>query len=451
MENGGMELSGLEMDERNRLIGENVRKYRLLKGMTQDELAQGLCSVSQLSKMENGKTYIKRTMLKEMAQRLGATMEQLETADAMLDEIKEIYQMGTELSVAGNHVKALELFQEGVAKSRQLGYPEMVVMGTSKVAFVLIFVQRDFGQAIRLLEGAFAEGLPLRGDDLVVYLLYLGEAYQYQGNRVVAYEHYCRADEAFQELEEDDGWVRVSNLFNLSRSHFWMGTMRTALRYIEQVEQIARDTGKHVWYVRSLLQKALTLTQLGEYERAVETYEMIQREAQGSSRMMELGVAHMYCGLLNFKMGSLVDAIRQLDKAIKVYDLIDERFHRCEALVCLAEIYYQMGEWEKVEAYVHEAVEIAKRIPHNTMIARAKAHRILGWLCRDRGEFEEYVTHLEAALESYGEQHIGEEPYEVAVELAAALYEREDERALEMYHRATRYGQRTLEFMQQIR
>ncbi|MGZ4164333.1 MAG: helix-turn-helix domain-containing protein, partial [Tumebacillaceae bacterium] len=112
-------LATHDVDERNKIIGENLRKYRLLKGLTQDELAEGICSISQLSKIENGKTYVKRALLKQMAERLSVTIERIESTDALQEELSDTLQLAKDAFTTTNYDKAYELVSDVIRKGEE--------------------------------------------------------------------------------------------------------------------------------------------------------------------------------------------------------------------------------------------------------------------------------------------------------------------------------------------
>ncbi len=62
------------------MIGQRIRYYRKTKGLTQEELAKGICSVSYLSKIENGDAKSSEDVIQLLCERLGIspTEEQLD-------------------------------------------------------------------------------------------------------------------------------------------------------------------------------------------------------------------------------------------------------------------------------------------------------------------------------------------------------------------------------------
>lgn len=58
-------------------IGEIIKRYRQKNGMTKTELAKGICSISYITRIENGERCPTSVILRQIANKLGITTEQL--------------------------------------------------------------------------------------------------------------------------------------------------------------------------------------------------------------------------------------------------------------------------------------------------------------------------------------------------------------------------------------
>lgn len=58
-------------------IGQIIKLYRYKQNMTQSELAEGICSVSHLSKIENGSKEANQDTINLLLERLGISQEKL--------------------------------------------------------------------------------------------------------------------------------------------------------------------------------------------------------------------------------------------------------------------------------------------------------------------------------------------------------------------------------------
>ncbi|MDR7074911.1 helix-turn-helix domain-containing protein [Fictibacillus barbaricus] len=60
------------------MVGQRIRYYRKTKGLTQEELAQGICSVSYLSKIEKGDAKSSEEVINLLCDRLGISPEEMD-------------------------------------------------------------------------------------------------------------------------------------------------------------------------------------------------------------------------------------------------------------------------------------------------------------------------------------------------------------------------------------
>ena len=72
------------------VVGEMLRKCRLEKGITQRELCEGICSISTLSRIENGEQHPTRSVFNMLVSRMG---EDIEYDDYMGDYDYEVYNL----------------------------------------------------------------------------------------------------------------------------------------------------------------------------------------------------------------------------------------------------------------------------------------------------------------------------------------------------------------------
>lgn len=86
--------------------GQKVRDLRKTAGITQKQLAEGICSVKKLSEIENGKSAPPEEILQAIATRLGIPSKEFifveETVSVSTEEASEIKQEGESLNVVSD-------------------------------------------------------------------------------------------------------------------------------------------------------------------------------------------------------------------------------------------------------------------------------------------------------------------------------------------------------------
>ncbi|HEU4964053.1 MAG TPA: helix-turn-helix domain-containing protein [Bacilli bacterium] len=436
----------MQIEERNRVIGENLRKYRLLKGLTQEELASGLCSVSQLSKVENGKTHLNRALLKQMANRLGVTVERVETADAMREELGEHLQLAKDAIDAKQNEQALGLIESIIEQARDFQYQDVLAQAVLYKSRVLINLFQ-FEQAIGLVEQVLAEEWPLDDPMRVRYLCELGRAHAINGNAIMAHDAFCRAEEINAETESDAEF-RVDLYFNLAKSHFQMQNNRAALRYFEKTERLATKLSKHVMRIRSTYMKATMYKRLGECKKAEELFFTVLKEAEDNSFLLDVAIINHNLGSLFQQTGEASQAKSHFRRAAQVFDLMKEDVYHCATLLHLAEIALAEEEYAAARTYAERVLQLVEHHPVNPFKEQAKAYRLLGWISREEGRKEEAMAHLELSLRLFAEHQAPVEAYELAKEIADELYRLNDPRALDVYRMAIDYNEQARRLMQ---
>jgi HTH-type transcriptional regulator, quorum sensing regulator NprR len=437
-------LLELDIEERNRLIGKNLRKYRLLKGLTQDELAEGLCSVSQLSKVENGKTYVNRTLLRQMTDRLGVTVERVEAADALLEELTEQLQLAKDAKTAGNFEKAFELVREVVAKSREFGYANLLAESVILECRLLVKTAQ-YDAAIEVGNHALREEVAQDSTQRVQILCELGLAYQGSGNMIAAYDCYCRADDEMDQVDTKND-IRLMILFNLAKCHYFMHNYRTAVRYAEKVEKLAEEKSKFLYRIRATYMKAGYLVLLDRFEEAERYFMDALKEAEQNSLLLDVAIIHDNLGETFLKQREFGQSKAHLKRAQQILELLNEDLYLCASMALLAEVYMREGQYQFADEVIDKCVGILSTIQLNTYREKAKALKIRGLVRLAEDEFEGYVINLEQALELYDQNQVLIEAYDLAVELAEQLDQRGDSRALGMYRKAIEYNKKSIEF-----
>ncbi|MBY6038286.1 helix-turn-helix domain-containing protein [Fictibacillus nanhaiensis] len=105
------------------MVGQRIRYYRKTKGLTQEELAQGICSVSYLSKIEKGDAKSSDEVINLLCERLGISPEDVDE-NQILEMLNEWYL----LMVDRNFEKAEEFLHNMVQpKMKSVIEPNLIL------------------------------------------------------------------------------------------------------------------------------------------------------------------------------------------------------------------------------------------------------------------------------------------------------------------------------------
>ncbi len=113
---------------KNTMIGDVLRRCREGKGITQEKLCSGICSVSTLSRIENGQQYPTRNVLTKLAERMET--EEILYDDYVGDYDFEVYDLSTKVMTclergdfrrADNYLENLRYIVDSGAESDKKG------------------------------------------------------------------------------------------------------------------------------------------------------------------------------------------------------------------------------------------------------------------------------------------------------------------------------------------
>ena len=63
------------------MIGAKIRYFRQMKGITQEQLASGICSIPYLSKIEHGLAQPSEELVEHLCKELGVSLDQVDDED----------------------------------------------------------------------------------------------------------------------------------------------------------------------------------------------------------------------------------------------------------------------------------------------------------------------------------------------------------------------------------
>ncbi|KEO84685.1 helix-turn-helix domain-containing protein [Tumebacillus flagellatus] len=431
-----------EPQELMQYIGENLKKYRLQKGMRQEELCDGLCSVSQLSKIENGKAQVKAEHLKIMAERLGVAVEQLRTTDALRDELREGIELTKKATVAQNYKQAFERIRSVVARAKQAGYQDLHAEAVLYECYLLNMTERKYQAALEKLRETLTDGGEFdpitRADLLIEY----GRAYAFTGDLVEAFRQYLQADTLLQRVEPvaEDLYARV--LYRIGDCMFYMQNWRTGYRYSDQSAKVAEALGKHQYRIRSKSMQAAFANKLGRPEEARKIMEELLQEAQSNNLIHEIGTLENNIGCWYMEQGDLTTAHQYLQRSMTSFELLNDRYVMCQPLMNLAEWAQKANHLEASLQYADQVLELVREggllglhyLLEGRMLAlHAKTYGLLG-------DEERMTAFYEQALELFDQNRAVIPAYDVCVLLADFYYERSNPRALPLYKQAVSYN-----------
>lgn len=428
----------IEQEECNEIVGGNVRRYRLLRGLKQEEVCDGLFSVSQLSKIERGKARVRPEQIPTLADRLGVTVLQLTSGDIVLDELRDTLLLAEQAAAAERTEKAVEMAREVIEKSRVLGYEELYMEAFVFECRQLNFLY-EYRQVIEKIEGMLGSPHRLSPQQHASLLADQGRAYSYAGEMGRAFECYREAEEVFAAAAEEDP-LTLRLLCRLSDAKYRMRNYRLAMRHAERMEEVADRLSKHYWRLMAQCMQANCWLPLGREDLAESLNLACLKEAEDNAYLGLIGAINNNLGELYIRQGRYASAHLHLQRAIRELELVKMDELLLDPMIQLAELLVLEEDEEGASRQIARTQELILRTNGAVCLYEVRALELLARLAGMRGDREEQILRLQECLDVCDRHHIVLEAYDIAARLAAVLDESGDPRATTAYRRAIRYS-----------
>ncbi|MFD2168699.1 helix-turn-helix domain-containing protein [Tumebacillus lipolyticus] len=372
-------------------LGQRIRELRLKKGVTQVELAIGLCTPSMISQIESDRAKPSYKILTRIADRLEISIEKL-LSDVNLDlEFTSKFKMGMGFVQAKEFRTAIPLFQELLDSSHHRIKNSEILLELATCFLEL----GDVEEAISKLNGVY-EVANMRQDHemLATTLMRLGSAYQKKGELALSLFHSKRAFEELEKVKAPDPVLHSNVLTRLGSVHDAMGKVADAARLYEDALMLAQgnieERGFAYLHVAEMHHRAQSFEKAEEYaskaftileqlsnvehekelkyrlvklkskkedwQKSVEVLLRIAQYYEATSNKEKAGTVYADIALISSEHCELEEAWAYAEKArLSLSDL-----HPAMGIVhrVLASVYFERSNDEKAEKHLLNAIKI---------------------------------------------------------------------------------------------
>ena len=338
-------------------LGRRIRRLRLARGLSQLQLARGICTSAYISTIESGKRRGSERVLEAIADRLGTTLEHLQTGRSP--------GLATRLRL---EVERLRLF---------------VIQGRPDEAVV---------PAEELRDEALRSGLPSqagRAEEV------LGRALLRLGRRPEALETFLRATEL---LREEPVEARAGAVTGAARCRFQMGDIHYAIHGLESylaelMRRPALDPTAATQVYGALIGPCF---EAGLVDRAREAAAEVQRLGARVADPETIACSHINVGGVYLAEGRIEEAVAALARAESLFVQIGAVTDGAKVAINQAMVFIEGERWEDARVRLKQALVWLGE--DSNSVDRGRALNQLGRLERLSGDARSAVTHLHEAL-----------------------------------------------------
>ncbi|WP_225344100.1 helix-turn-helix domain-containing protein [Virgibacillus sp. SK37] len=365
-------------------IGSFIKLQRTKKGMTLGELADGIVSVSYLSKIENLKTQASPEIIQLLCNKLGINVDKSKEP-IIKEKCDQWFSMLFEVNDKEDIIVTYKELQE--------------LMDTNISDYILLFEIHKIRYYLLIGETSQAynkmEELNEMSDDFDnIHKFYW---FKYRGNYYSVKEDYSNALEMYNQAET---LFKFTNLeeHEIADVYYLLAVTHSKLRNTLESIDFANKALEVYMKQYNFVRCAQCHNILGISYRRIRMYEKAIKNYNLALHLGELNNNKAIIQLTNQNLGHLYSVKGDSEEAIKHYleVLNDEQVLPTNRLTTLASSvseYYQAGRYEEAKETIHIAFELMKELKEEThRLSHYTIHIYHHLLNEEWGKFENVMV-----------------------------------------------------------
>ncbi|MCM3739416.1 helix-turn-helix domain-containing protein [Oceanobacillus luteolus] len=337
-------------------IGSFIKMQRTKQKMTLGELAEGIVSVSYLSKIENLKTEASPHIIQLLCNRLGIELDR--NMDDVIEEKCEKWFVMLLDKQDGNEIK--ELYNELQELLDSNLSDRVLLFEIHKIRYFLYLDEEKLALDQINKLNKMASSFDTR--ELYYWFKFRGNYNSQVGEDTTAIERYKKAEELSRNLDipEDE----IADLqYTMSIAYSQVRNTLEAIAYANYSLDIYMKKYNFLHCAKCHIVLGISYRRLKMYDKAIENYNLAKHLA-GLNSNQEL------IQLTNQNLGYLYATLGKNKEAIKFYlEIVEDKNVNKQvkvgAITDLVKVYYVTEEFTKAKEMIDEALKLLDQIPQN--------------------------------------------------------------------------------------
>lgn len=376
-------------------VGERIRQLRIHKNMTQGELVDGICSVTYLSRIENGQINPSKSFLIAVADKLGIDSNDLMDGNRTshlkrISQIVDLYRKNKEISEEDEYflrISSLETYSHEV----------YLKIYATLISFYLEQNKMKEATSIYDLSTKFVPDMTPEDKSVDFYYYYVscGNLYYYKQDYIKSNQVYEQAEQFIDQIDEMELGKLYYNISLVKQK--LISDQHVSLYYSQKAYEIFMKYGQDIDVTKVLITQAVQYNLVKKYDKSLDclqtAYQMVQAKPNEN-----------FLAMIEYNFGRVYQEQAEYDKAIIHYEsciqlrekmsLEREKIYAYQRLV---QIYIQLKDWIKVDEYLEEAIRIAKE--HDLIYSYIEFHMIKASICKVRFDEIKYEKETQKMVE----------------------------------------------------
>jgi HTH-type transcriptional regulator, quorum sensing regulator NprR len=374
-------------------LGQKIREWRIKKGITQTELAEGLVTPSMISQIESDKANPSFKLLEGISRKLGVPIDEflMDMQSSLEQDTRQ--KLAKSLMNAKEFGKAIQVF-EGLVAENVPNVDEIQL----DLAETYIHA-KEFDKATRLLEGMLEKVALDRDRSRAVLLLrWLGRAKLQQHDYVMA-KHYL--NQALKELVKGEEGISAElkgilyHNYAVALTH--IGEVSDALDYYKKAISAYQGTPNLLLVGQAYTGLANTYYRLGDYKEAADTTRIAITMFRSVNNKLGEITAKMNYGIFQYEMDNFEEAIAQFLDCIEEFQKIGETDTLANAYGEMGVVHFRMKHYTETEKWCFRALELLP-LEHPE---RAAVYRTMGLMYKELQNFDRALEYILSSVELF--------------------------------------------------
>ncbi|GBF12376.1 tetratricopeptide repeat protein [Tepidibacillus sp. HK-1] len=334
-------------------IGDKIRYYRIKKGLTQSQLAEGICSKSYLSKIENNLEVPHKEVVGFIFERLGLSSmeEDLESIETIKNKLQEWY----EVIISREKDMAIEM-EKAIRKEVKKIEEPTILIDYQLFSLRYQLLLRNLHEAeniideLKIVENGFSE-------QQTYYFYTFYGLYKYMKNDLLeSLEYYSKAEKISQDIHITE--PELNYLLSLVHSRLYHITF--AIHYANSSLELFNHNMDYMRSIETQSILSINYIRLHEYEKAEHYLNNSLKTAIKLNDPYLLSNIYHNLGYLFSKMNRHEQAIDYYIKSCKLkkgqYDRITN------TIFYMVESYLAINSFGKAKEWLEKGIKIAEDI-----------------------------------------------------------------------------------------
>ncbi len=336
------------------MFGQKIHYFRKLKGLTQEQLAHGICSVSHLSKIENGHETPSPHMLDHLCKRLNISPTEIDSQgdiETITQKLQEwyIFLGNRDLKEAAHRYPLLK------EQIYQIQDPNLLL----KFKIFTLHYQlllRDIKSARRIVKEIEPFEKKLNSDLKYYYYLFYGFYSFLNENYFEALKLYKLAEKIRDEqfIQEPEVYYYLS-LINMQLHRTFQ-----SFKYAEMSLNIFQRDCNYIRSIDCQILLGVNMTRTHQYDQAEKYLSNALQMAEKLSNCELMSYSYHNLGYMYLSQGNYQKAIHNFLKSSECWE--EEHYEKkVRTYYCLAKAYIELHDYPKAMKWIDRGVTTAKQ------------------------------------------------------------------------------------------